>query len=170
VLYFISIDLREDDPAGEATLSALATSSLAPVVTWLNGPTLVAGFRQLLGVLEFATHLLSESPPGHQQPARITLHAGPFALSRAETMDAYPKLSPDIESPIAVLEQLVALHRLTAPGTVGASGTLGALLALDTTRYKLTFVETLRDANGQPITPIDVYTLSFVNLARFPGA
>jgi tetratricopeptide (TPR) repeat protein len=164
VLYFVCFDLSPEEEAVEAILNHLAGASLPPAVTWRRGRELVAGFKQLLGAMEFASHILSSASPLH--PAtRVTLHAGPFPLSRAATMDHYPRLEEAGENkPVAAIDQLIDIHHFTPVGSIYASGALASLLALDTVRYKISFVDTLREIDKKAIRPIDVFSVSLLHL------
>lgn len=166
VLYFVCFDLSADDPTGEAMLTHLAGASLPPAVTWRKGNEMVAGFKQLLGAMEFTQHVLTSTSPLHPS-SRVTLHAGPFALQRVAGIQFYPRLEEDgNEAPIAALEQLIDIHHYTPVGSVYASGALAALLALDDVRYKLSFIDTLREVDKRAIRPIDVFSVSLLHLSK----
>jgi hypothetical protein len=164
VLYFCCLDLSPDDPNGETVLAYLEGASLPAAVIWRKDNELVVGFKQLLGAIEFATHALSSATDIHPA-SRVTLHAGPFPLSRAAGMHSYPN-EGGIEAPITAIEQLIGVHHFTPIGSVYASGPLAALLALDTSRYKLSFVDTLREADKRPIHPIDVFSVTLLHLSK----
>jgi hypothetical protein len=165
VLYFVCFDLPGDDPSGETVFAHLADASLPVAVTWRKDNEVVAGFKQLLGAMEFTSHILSTASPVHPAP-RITLHAGPFPLTRATDMQDYPRTQQGVESPVAAIEQVKGVHHLTPVGSVYASGTLGALLALDTARYKLSFVDIMRASEGQSIRPIDVFSVAMLHISK----
>ena len=167
VLYFVAFDLSADDPTGENALNHLTNASLPPAVTWRSGQEMVAGFRQLLGAMEFVSHVLTTASPVHPAP-RVTLHVGPFPLHRVAGIEHYPRTEEGgtEKSPIAVLEQLTDIHHFTPSGSVYASGALAALLALDNTRYKLSFIDTLREIDKRPIHPIDVFSVALLHLSK----
>ncbi|MGC3947890.1 MAG: tetratricopeptide repeat protein [Chryseolinea sp.] len=166
VLYFVCFDLSADDPTGEAVLTHLTNASLPPAVTWRKGHEMVAGFKQLLGAMEFTTHILTSASPLHPSP-RVTLHVGPFPLQRVSGIEYYPRVEEGgPEEPIAALEQLTDIHHFTHQGSVYASGAFGALLALDTARYKLSFIDTLREVDKRPIRPIDVFSVSLLHISK----
>jgi hypothetical protein len=165
VLYFVSFDLTGDDPEGEAAFAHLANASLPVAVTWHKGTQVVAGFKQLLGAIEFTSHLISAATVLHPS-RRITLHAGPFPLDRAADMQNYPRTQQGIDVRIAVFEQLRGIHLITPMGAVYASGILASLLALDTARYKLSFVDILRESEGQAIRPIEVFNVVLLHLSK----
>jgi hypothetical protein len=165
VLYFVCLNLSADDPNGDAVLVHLSGASLPAAVTWQNNNELVVGFKQLLGAMEFATHALSSASILHPA-SRITLHAGPFPLSRATGMQNYPIGDAGANEPITVIEQLIGIHHFTPIGLVYASGPLAALLALDTARYKLSFVDALREVDMRPIHPIDIFSVSLLHLSK----
>lgn len=165
VLYLVCLDLSNEENAADEALEHLSGASLQPAFTWVSGNTFVTGFRQMLGAIEFVNHQFTHA--SQLRPAlRITLHAGPFALARAAGMQTYPRQEDGTEAPIAVLEQLQGIHQLTPQGSVFASGTLGALLALDPSRYKLSFVDTLRELNGRLVPPIDVFNVTMLHFLK----
>lgn len=166
VMYFVAVNVDADDPEAAKRLAHLEETSLRATLTWVHGGSLVAGFKQLLGAIEFTEYLLVNAS-GEQPLPRISLHTGPFALARATDIKHYPRIdATGPEMPVAVLDQLLGLHRLTPVGSVYASGALGSMLALDTNRYKLLFIDTLREAEAKPISPIDVFSLTLVHLSK----
>jgi hypothetical protein len=116
--------------------------------------------------MEFAEHVLNTASPLHPA-SRITIHAGPFPLLRTAGIQYYPRMEEGgDEVPIASIEQLVDIHHYTPVGSVYASGALAALLALDIVRYKLSFIDTLREVDKRPIRPIDVFSVSLLHLSK----
>lgn len=166
VMYFVSVNVAADDPDGAKMLAHLAGASLPAATAWVYNGDLVAGFKQLLGAIEFSEYVLVNASV-EQPPPRIALHAGPFSLSRAANISHYPRRDPEgPEEPIAVVDQLIGIHQLTPAGSLYVSGALGSMLALDTNRYRLLFIDTLREVNSKPISPIDIFSLTLVHLSK----
>ena len=82
-------------------------------------------------------------------------------------MEHYPKQDADgEEKPIAAIDQLIDIHHFTPIGAIYASGAFASLLALDTVRYKLSFIDTLREVDKRAIRPIDVFSVALLYLSK----
>jgi len=159
VLYFVCCDLSTESKLNISLRSAMETSSLPPILADANDTAhLIAGFKTIFSAMEFCELVNRTMVRPFQQKSivRISLHVGPYPVQGSII---YQSLSGQL------IENLLRLHKLTAPGAIYATAIFAAVLALNKDKYAFDYIDTLQ--TDGIARPLDVYR---VNIHASGGA
>lgn len=136
VLFFVCCDLGSDDKQNKMLLSEMELSSLPPLALDLRSDHMLAGFKTVFSAMEFCEVIAKTMTKPYQQKAtvRISLHVGPL---RIKTEEIKQKMEGDI------VNMIERLHKLTLPGSIYATGSVAAILALENKKYSFDYIDTL---------------------------
>ena len=147
VLYMVCCDLP-DEKVKATLLENMDVSSIPPVVFEVKEKQLIAGFKTILGAMEFCDLIAKVSvwPFQQKNTVRISMHVGPVRI------DPLKIEQPLTGTSIVALERL---HSMTIPGSIYTTAFVAAILALDVDKYSFDYVDTL--TAGENSKDLDIF-------------
>jgi class 3 adenylate cyclase len=136
-------------------MDELDSGAHSPVVLDIRKDRIIAGFKTVIGVLEFCeTAIKIMSKPFQQKFSfRMSLHVGPL---RINTDEVRQELSGD------AIDIAQRLHELAMPGAIHATGIVAAILALEGKKYSFDYTDTLStagDAKALDVFKVQIHQL-----------
>lgn len=149
VLFLVCCNLLDEKFRTDLT-EKLETASIAPVATMFSEKELVAGFRTVVGAMEFCEIIAKTGirPFQTTSPIRVSLHVGPVRLNTAIVNQSLSGES---------LQTLMRLHAITLPGSIYTTAFVASVLSLEINKYNFDYVDTV--PNDPPSKDIDIFKI-----------